>query len=124
MKEYNLLLNTVFKNGNVLILCDNVVVDSAQFIDGELKSDHILTMISSLITKNKIERSSIKGILLAVSGKSLTQSRIVKSIGLGLKDALNVPLRIISEEELIPIFEGNKIIRPSASDNVTNNSVE
>lgn len=105
MKKYTLLLNTILKDRNVSILSDHTVVDFVNFGDKDLKSEYVLSLISSLTSRSMVERESIKYILIAVSEKSLTQSRIIRSIGLGLKNALNVPLRFISEEELKIIFE-------------------
>ncbi|MCD9188059.1 MAG: hypothetical protein LUM44_16680 [Pyrinomonadaceae bacterium] len=106
MKNYVILLDATMKNGNIVIVCDNTVVDFLPFAGKDERSGRmdkdILIQIENLLAKNNIERKNISGVFLTRAG-SLTQNRILGAVCLGLQNSLNINAKTLSQEELLSI---------------------
>lgn len=118
MSEIKLILDTILKNGSAAIFDEKIKIGAAAFSENDFKSENLLEEIENLLKNIRIDRRAIKRIYVTESPGSITRNRVFKSIGLGLRNALDADLKIVPAETLfghlvkgkpyISVFESGK----------------
>ena len=102
-----LSIETSVQGGCISLLENNKEIDSWQGMGSISKSDNILDELSSLLTKNKIEKNQIGRIVISRGPGSFTGMRIGLAIVLGLKKSLNCDICGVSVLEAMALKSEN-----------------
>jgi len=102
-----LSIETSVQGGCISLLENNKELDSWQGMGSISKSDNILDELSSLLTKNKIEKNQIGRIVISRGPGSFTGMRIGLAIVLGLKKSLNCDICGVSVLEAMALKSEN-----------------
>lgn len=108
MRKHTLLFDEITAEGIIFLLYDNILIDFVSFGEKGRKNDSVLSNLAILLERNDVDRNEVEKILISDSdtkeGKSLTRSRILRAILLGLKNSLNLNVFEISETERFKIL--------------------
>jgi tRNA threonylcarbamoyl adenosine modification protein YeaZ len=102
-----LSIETSVQGGCISLLKNNKELDSWQGRGSISKSDNILDELSSLLTKNKIEKNQIGRIVISRGPGSFTGMRMGLAIVLGLKKSLNCDICGVSVLEAMALKSEN-----------------
>lgn len=102
-----LSIETSVQGGCISLLENNKELDSWQGMGSISKLDNILDELSSLLTKNKIEKNQIGRIVISRGPGSFTGMRIGLAIVLGLKKSLNCDICGVSVLEAMALKSEN-----------------
>lgn len=109
MENFELVLDAVYKSGRVILILGDEVIYESIFRGKNIRSDNLLEEIKLALEFTNTRQSHFTKVTLTESNDSLTKNRIFKSVSLGIKDALNIELRIISSVEIFRYTNDDEI---------------